>query len=163
TIVPESTRVIEDIQPASDALYIRDLDGGLGRLRRYDIAGGKVADVSLPGDGTLDGPVTDPLKPGALFGLQGWVRAEQWHAVAAGRVSPISLAPPWAEDLSAYVAEEVKVRARDGVMVPLSIVHRKDFARDGKAPLWLTGYGAYGIALKPALAAGRFALLDDGG
>ncbi len=119
--------------------------------------------MSLPGDGTLDGPVTDALKPGALFGLQGWVRAEQWYAVVGGRVSPVSLAPPWAEDLSAYVAEEVKVRARDGVMVPLSIVHRKDFRRDGKAPLWLTGYGAYGIALKPSLAAGRFALLDDGG
>jgi prolyl oligopeptidase len=34
---------------------------------------------------------------------------------------------------------------------------------DGKAPLWLTGYGAYGLAFKPALAAARLALLEDGG
>ena len=75
----------------------------------------------------------------------------------------VSLAPPWAEDLSAYVADEVMVKARDGTLVPLSIVHRKDLVRDGKAPLWLTGYGAYGISIKPTLAAGRFALLEDGG
>ena len=162
-VVPESARVIEDIEPASDAIYIRDLDGGLGRLRRLDVATGKVADVPLPADGTLEGPVTDPLRPGLLFGLQGWVRAPQWYSFDNSRVAPLSLAPPWTEDLSGFVAEEAKVPARDGVMIPLSIVHRKNFVRDGKAPLWLTGYGAYGIALKPSLAAGRFALLDDGG
>jgi prolyl oligopeptidase len=48
-------------------------------------------------------------------------------------------------------------------MIPLSILHRKDLARDGKSPLWLSGYGAYGIALKPRFAATMLALLEDGG
>jgi prolyl oligopeptidase len=55
------------------------------------------------------------------------------------------------------------VRARDGVMIPLSVVHARQLRLDGKAALWLTGYGAYGLALTPALVAGRLALLEDGG
>jgi prolyl oligopeptidase len=48
-------------------------------------------------------------------------------------------------------------------MVPLSIVHRKDLVRDGKAPLWLMAYGAYSIAMQPRYLAGQLALIEDGG
>ena len=162
-IAPASERVVEDLSAAADGLYIRDLDGGLGRLRRYDYASGRLADLPLPAEGSVQGPVTDPLRPGALFGLQGWVKPQSWYAVEAGRPIPLSLAPLWSEDLSPYVAEEVQAQARDGVMIPLSIVHRRGLALDGKAPLWLTGYGAYGVAITPALAARQLALLEDGG
>jgi prolyl oligopeptidase len=162
-IVAPGARVIEDFSPAADGLYIRDLDGGPNRLRRYDFATGALTDLTLPADGSVGGPATDPLQPGALFSLQGWVTPERWYAISQAQAAPIALAPPWTEDLSAYVAEEVKAPARDGVMIPLSIVHRRGVALDGKAPLWLTGYGAYGISLKPALAARQLTLLDDGG
>jgi prolyl oligopeptidase len=49
------------------------------------------------------------------------------------------------------------------VMIPLSIVHRRGLDLDGKAPVWLTGYGAYGISLKPSFAATHLTLLEDGG
>lgn len=163
TIVPAGERVVTDISAAADALYVRDLDGGISRLRRYDFATEALTDVALPAQGTLSGPVADPEKPGALFGLQSWVMPPEWYSVSYGQVWRVSIAPRWSESLSDYVSEEVKVRARDGVMVPLSIVHKKGLALDGKAPLWITGYGAYGIALEPALAASRIALLEDGG
>jgi prolyl oligopeptidase len=91
------------------------------------------------------------------------VTADKWYAVNGGNVTPLTLMPPWSEDLSGYVAEEVKAPARDGVMIPLSIVHRRGLTLDGKARLWLTGYGAYGISITPVLMSRQFALLDDGG
>jgi prolyl oligopeptidase len=163
TVVPEGPRVIEDIEPALDGLYIRDLDGGLGRARLLNYASGKVTGLELPEQGTLEGPVTDPLQPGAIFGLQSWLSPEQWYSTLGHGISPLTLAPPWKEDLSAFVAEETKVPARDGVMVPLSILHRRGLVRDGNAPLWLTGYGAYGISIEPRFAATMLTLLEDGG
>ncbi len=163
TIVPASERVVTDIQVAADSLYVRDLDGGISKLRRYDFGTGRLTEVALPAQGTITSPVTDPEKPGALFGLSSWVMPPQWYSVSYGQVWRVSIAPKWSEDLSDYTSEEVKVRARDGVMVPLSIVHRKDLKLDGKAPLWITGYGSYGIALEPSLASSRIALLEDGG
>ena len=52
--------------------------------------------------------------------------------------------------------------ARDGARVPISIVHRKDFVRDGRAPLYLYGYGAYGVAMSPGFSSARLSLLDRG-
>jgi prolyl oligopeptidase len=163
TVVPESTRVIQDMEPAADGLYIRDLDGGIGRLRHYDFATGKLADVALPVQGTLDDPATDALQPGAVIGLQSWLMPQQWYTTDGHRTSELMLAPKWSEDLSAFVADETKIRARDGVMVPLSILHRRDLALNGKAPMWLTGYGAYGIPIAPRFSANMLTLLEDGG
>jgi len=162
-IAPAGERVVEDIEAASDALYIGDLDGGLSRVRRYDFASGALTDLTLPFDGSVTGPVTDPLRPGALIALQGWVAPQAWFASEGGKVAPLALIPPWSEDVSAYVAEETKIPAPDGTLIPLSIVHRRGLPLDGKAPVWLTGYGAYGISLKPSFAATHLTLLDDGG
>ena len=40
----------------------------------------------------------------------------------------------------------------DGTMVPLSIVHARDVAHDGKRPTWLEGYGAYGLNRAPSFS-----------
>ena len=43
----------------------------------------------------------------------------------------------------------MKVKARDGTLVPLSIVHKKGIKLDGTNPTILYGYGAYGISMTP--------------
>ena len=52
--------------------------------------------------------------------------------------------------------------ARDGTKVPISIVHRKGIALDGKAPLLLYGYGSYGASGAPTFSSNRLSLLDRG-
>jgi oligopeptidase B len=48
-------------------------------------------------------------------------------------------------DPSKYVAERIHVAARDGTVVPVSVVHAASLKPDGTHPLYLTGYGAYGF------------------
>jgi oligopeptidase B len=52
------------------------------------------------------------------------------------------------------------------VRVPLSLAYRKDLfslgARDGRSPLYLYGYGAYGLITEPAFSSERISLLDRG-
>ena len=162
-VVPESERVIEGIGVSADALYVTDLDGGLSRLRRYDFSSGGTTDVSLPIQGTLAAPALDPLSKTVLFGQTNWITAPAWFKLSAGQVSPIPIAPKWPEDTSAYVVEEVKYPSWDGTMVPLSVVHRKDIRLDGKSPVWLTGYGAYGASLQPSFVVRFLTFLEDGG
>lgn len=61
-----------------------------------------------------------------------------------------------------YSSERLWATARDGVKIPLSIVYRKDFVKNGKAPLLLYGYGSYGITVDPAFSSERLSLLDRG-
>jgi oligopeptidase B len=65
-------------------------------------------------------------------------------------------------DRALYTTELRFAPARDGTLVPLSLVYRNDTARDGSAPMLLYAYGSYGISIDPEFSAARLALLDRG-
>jgi oligopeptidase B len=65
-------------------------------------------------------------------------------------------------DPKQYVSERQWATARDGVKVPLSIVYKKGFHKDGKAPVFLTGYGSYGFGAPATFGSQRLSLLDRG-
>jgi len=69
---------------------------------------------------------------------------------------------PSGYDASQYVTERLMVEARDGAKVPVSIVTKKGFERNGEGKLFLYAYGAYGIAIPPAFNTNRISLLDRG-
>lgn len=162
--VPQTGAVIRNIAAARDGIYILDLDAGLAGLRRLGPGGG-IAHIGLPFSGAIDEETfyADTLHDGAWFELEGWVHPELvCHATPAG-VTQTRLAPKPPIDVAPYTSEEVFVVARDGTRVPLSIVYRKGTRRDGKAPLLLEAYGAYGITLDPAFIARWLPFLDLGG
>ena len=61
-----------------------------------------------------------------------------------------------------YVTTRIMARAQDGAEVPISLLHRREFLRDGRAPLLLYGYGSYGHAIPASFNAGRLSLVDRG-
>ena len=65
-------------------------------------------------------------------------------------------------DPAQYECERLWATARDGVKVPISIVYKKGFKRDGTAPMWLYAYGSYGVGLSPSFSSDRVSLLDRG-
>ena len=67
---------------------------------------------------------------------------------------------PSGYDAALYVTERLEITARDGTKVPVSVVYRRD--RTGAGPLYLYGYGAYGIAIEPGFSTTRLSLLDRG-
>ncbi|MCA3256313.1 MAG: S9 family peptidase [Alphaproteobacteria bacterium] len=69
---------------------------------------------------------------------------------------------PSGYDRSQYVTERLTVTARDGAKVPVSIVYKKGFPKDGTGRVHLYAYGAYGIAVPPGFSTARLSLLDRG-
>ena len=72
---------------------------------------------------------------------------------------------PSGYDTSLYITQRLEVPARDGTLVPVSLVMRRD--RDvlngaPGGPLHLYGYGAYGIAMSPSFSTSRLSLVDRG-
>ncbi len=171
-VVPASDRVVISIAAASDALYVEARDGNVKRLykKRYD--DGAASEVKLPIEGSFNLvqdesaiTATDPRLPGAVIDLQGWTRAAQIYAVGAdGKVTNTGLQPKGPYDApDDIVTTEVKVKAADGAMVPMSIIHRIGVALDGNNPTLLYGYASYGVTEEPFFSIGRLAWLDAGG
>jgi oligopeptidase B len=69
---------------------------------------------------------------------------------------------PSGYDPSQYVTERLMLPARDGKQVPVSVVYKKGYKKDGSQPLFLYAYGAYGYAIPPSFASGRLSLVDRG-
>ncbi|MBA3298025.1 MAG: S9 family peptidase, partial [Acidobacteria bacterium] len=65
-------------------------------------------------------------------------------------------------DPSAYEAKRVWATARDGTLVPVSLVHKKGIKLDGRAPMLLYAYGSYGASMAPTFSSSRLSLLDRG-
>jgi oligopeptidase B len=61
-----------------------------------------------------------------------------------------------------YVTTRIMARSHDGAEVPVSLLHRRDLKRDGRAPLLLYGYGSYGMAMPASFNANRLSLVDRG-
>ncbi|MDQ3286964.1 MAG: S9 family peptidase [Pseudomonadota bacterium] len=65
-------------------------------------------------------------------------------------------------DATRYVTERLWATARDGTRVPVSLVYRKGFEKDGKAPLLQYAYGSYGNSTDPGFNLPVVSLLDRG-
>lgn len=65
-------------------------------------------------------------------------------------------------DKTDYLTERLWAPARDGARVPISIVYRRDFVKDGSRPLLLYGYGSYGNSIDATFGSSRLSLLDRG-
>jgi len=85
------------------------------------------------------------------------------YDVATGTLTTLKVQEiPSGYDADKYRTERLKITARDGTEVPVSIVYPRDFPKDGSKPLFLYAYGAYGYAIPPGFSTGRLSLLDRG-
>src|SRR5260370_9658986 len=165
-VVPPGEAVIQNIAAASDAVYIQELDGGLGRLVQLPYSGGKPTQIQLPFEGSVGLSATDGRTPGTLVELTSWTKAHKIYAYDASRknVTDTKLQPVGKFDEPADLESvEVKAKSYDGTLVPLSIVYRKGLKLDGSNPALLRGYGAYGITEDPFFDPKYIAWFEHGG
>lgn len=160
--IAETEAVLQYLYPAKDGIYVLYLDGGVARLKK--LADGALADVALPYDGTIGGVYADTSRDGAFINLQSWVAPATIFQIAAdGAVNATALVAKPAIDVSPYTSERLFATAKDGTKVPVSIVYRKDIAKDGSAPVLLQAYGSYGINSEPFFGPRYIAWMERGG
>ena len=155
-VVPESDAVIESLLPTASRIYVNYLVGGPSELRVFGIEGKPM--------GKLGAEPISSIRAGArlggdaiLFGSQSFVRAFAWYAYDPARrgarpvKTGLSDAPVYAVNGGIPRVQVVREFAvsRDGTKVPVNILFKKGSKRDGSQPLLLTGYGGYGVSLRP--------------
>jgi oligopeptidase B len=69
---------------------------------------------------------------------------------------------PGGYDRTKYTVEQIYAPAADGVKIPISVMYAKGTKLDGKEPLYLYGYGSYGISIDMFFNPNIFSLVDRG-
>lgn len=173
-LVPHRAEVLLDgFDVFRDYLAVHEREGGLKQLR-----------ISAP-DGS-DARRVRFLEPAYTYWTQAWLGPDENpeydahtlrftysslvtpdsvidYGLADGSWTVRKVLPiPGGYDPAQYVSERLAATAPDGACVPLSVVYRKGFQRDGRGPLLLYSYGSYGAPTEPFFNANRLSLLDRG-
>jgi prolyl oligopeptidase len=123
-------------------------------------------EIDLPVKGSIDDVVVDPRFNGVKFLLGSWTDTGGYYVFdpITGQTTDTHLQPRGPDDQPAdLVSEEVKVPSHDGVLVPMSIIHKKGIKLDGTNPCWLTAYGSYGVVDTPVFSPVYLAWYERGG
>lgn len=100
-----------------------------------------------------------------LLRVESHVEPPRWMLYRANehRLVPTALAKKAAFDMSDVEVVRETCVSKDGTRVPMSVLRRRGAKLDGDRPAWLTGYGGFGIVIKPRMRARYRVWLDHGG
>ena len=104
-----------------------------------------------------------PVDDAVLFSMSGWTRWQQFYRSRKGVATPVVFgAEPALPALELQVIE-VEVPSHDGVKVPMTLLHKKGLALDGRNPVLVHGYASYGFSETAYYSAANLVWLERGG
>ncbi len=159
--------LLDGVEVFEDFVVLQEKQAGLNRLRVHGFSDGRWKEVSFPepvytafASGT---PEFDSKRLRYTYQSLTTPPSVYDYDMAAGTSTLLKREEVLGGfDPSRYASERLWATARDGTKVPISIVYPKGLARDGKAPLWLYGYGSYGAGMSATFSSRRLSLLDRG-
>ncbi len=163
-IVPEGKAPLQGTFLAGGRLFVSDLPDVASRVRIFDANGKPLGILPLPGIGS----------GGGVAGR--WGRDEAFFTFTSFN-APLTIyrydvktnkAVEWWKsgvpvDPAAIEVKQVFVTSKDGTKIPMFLVYRKGLVPDGKAPVWLTGYGGFRISQTPGFRANAILWAERGG
>ena len=165
-LVPESKQIIKTIAVTKNELLVNMLDVGQGKILRIK-HGTNVVDTLLPPvKGTIDITFTDRQSPSFIISVNSWSKPVAYfdYDIKAGKFTASRIQQYHAAQQLELEIKDVLVKSHDGVMVPMTIIHKKGLKLDGSHPITLQGYGAYGsLDNQPAFWPEDLAWYERGG
>jgi oligopeptidase B len=164
-IAPSADFYLTDVTTFAGCFVVEGREHGLDRVYLHDYGGGPGQPIDFPEASYSAGLDDNPEYAAPKL------RLSYESMITPGTVLDYDLATgertilkvqeiPSGYDATQYATERLEIAVRDGTKVPVSIVYKRDFVRPG--PLYLYGYGAYGLAIEPGFSTSRLSLLDRG-
>ncbi len=161
-LVPAGKSVLDELNAGRDGTFVTVNDGGEQSLF-FQPSVGAIRPVALPYPGWVQSVAVNAVDGGALIRITSWLQPGTIFAIdgRTSRATRTSLQQRPAIDLAPYEYRRIYATARDGTLVPISIVRRKGAIV--AAPCLVHAYGAYQWPSQPAFDARNIAFLEAGG
>jgi oligopeptidase B len=166
-VVPQRANVmLDDTDFFRDYYVLSERENGLPQLQVTDLRSGESRRIEFPEPAYASYPYVNHEYNTTKFryGYQSFITPrsvfEYDMATGASTLLKQKEVPGYAR--ARYQVEQIYATASDGVKIPISVVHLKSAKMDGKAPIYLTGYGSYGISYDIGFDSDLFSLIDRG-
>lgn len=167
-VVPHRASVmVAGLHCFRDHVVLAERENALPHLAALDPASGALRRAAFPEAAYSVGPAANEDFETASFrySYQSFVTPPSvfdLDLVTLGATLLKRVAVPGGWDPRHYECERIEVAARDGVRVPVTLLHRRGLPRDGSAPCLLYAYGSYGMPSNVTFNSNRFSLVDRG-
>lgn len=134
-------------------------------MRRYARGDTQGQNLPAPAAGTawLTGAPAQDSET-LLYAFSSWTEPMRWVQLKNGRNSDVSFGRRGVPaQLPEVVVTDVLVESHDGVRVPMTILHKKGLALDGRNPVLLNGYASYGFSISAGFSTETMAWVERGG
>jgi len=162
-IIPEGKDVITGASIVNHELWVETLHNAHSRLVAYKLDGTRIDEVQLPAIGSVSWsgrPESDQL----FVGFTSFLFPFTVYRFDFSSRTLVPLYEPHVDfDRTAYTTRQVWYESRDGTLVPMFLIHKKNIALDGKNPVILNAYGGFDISMTPYFSASRLFWLEQGG
>jgi prolyl oligopeptidase len=167
-VIPETDTVLTGMQTTASRLYVAGMRGGVDTIFEVEVAqpGFPRRELDLPLEGRAALLPADPGREDVFFSFTSWIQAPAYYHYdpATRDITQTDIRPLGKYDHAPWVeVREVHVRSHDGTRVPLTILYKRGLELNGRNPVLLRGYGAYGISQRPSHSVIRLAWLEQGG
>ena len=164
-LVPENPKAaIQGMSAAGGRVYVRYLEDVKPRIIGYDLTGARLDEIAFEQPGYLADMSGSWASPVAFFTFSALnlPATVYQHEVASGKRAVFAkINVP--VDASRFTVEQVWYPSKDGTRVPMFLLYRKDLQRNGKNPVWLTGYGGFVQSQLPAFTTRALPWAEQGG
>jgi prolyl oligopeptidase len=172
-VVPEADITIEGPAPTGNAegglavtdtrLWVLDNDAGWSMLRLFELDGTPAGPVEVPPDSSVEG-LSRLDGNEVAYATGSFTQPRSWWR-ASGQSAPrrTAMAARTLLDFSGCEVHREYSTSPDGTQVPVTLIAPEGTSRDGTPPVLLTGYGDYGISLRPRFDPSWLMWLEQGG
>jgi prolyl oligopeptidase len=163
-VIPEGGDTLESVTAAGDRLVAVHLHDAASRVTVFSRAGEPVREIALPALGTVSAVRGRYDQRDVFLGWTSFLTPTQ----VLRHELPTDKTAVWQKlrapvDTGDFTVEQVHYSSKDGTRIPMFLVHRRDWKRDGRNPTLLYGYGGFNVSLTPAFAAWVGPFLERGG
>ena len=165
-VVPHRANVmLEDTDFFKNYYVLSERENGLPQIRVTDLRTGESRRIEFPEPAYASYGYTNREYDTSKFryAYQSFItpRSVFEYDMASGKSTLLKQKEvPGGYDRARYQVEQIYATASDGVKIPISVVHLKGAKLDGKGPLYLTGYGSYGIPYDIGFNSDLFSMID---
>lgn len=144
----------------NESIYAKTLSGGPQELKVFDLQGQPKTAPKMKVSGV--GQII-PWDEGIMLRHYSYLSPNSWLLFDGSQTSRHPLSSTSSVDFNDYKVVREFAESKDGTMVPVNIIMAKDTRMDGNNPLLLTGYGGYGVSLRPGFVPTLKVWLEQGG
>lgn len=167
-VVPQRANVmLDDVDFFKTYYVLYERENGLPQIRVTNLNSGQTKRIEFPEPAYATYPYINREYSTSKFRYtyQSFITAQSVFEYDMGSGSSTLLKRkevPGGYDRNRYQVERIEAIASDGVKIPISVVHLKGAKLDGSGPLYLYGYGSYGVSMDIFFNSNVFSMVDRG-